>query len=169
MNDILRIYYFPTFWTVLIDIAAWFFIHMGVSYFMSLVPVAFFTGKSWLLREKRFERKGALYRDALGIGKWKRLLPDGAVIFKNGFPKRKLAGTSPPYLEEFVRETCRAEITHWIVFAFSPVFFLWNYFFVGLIMIFYAFCVNMPCIVTQRYNRIRMAAFIKRKSQKPAH
>lgn len=63
---------------------------------------------------------------------------------------------SPAYLERFVRETCRGEAVHWVVFACALLFFLWNPWWIGLIMVAYAAAVNVPCIIAQRYNRIRL-------------
>jgi glycosyl-4,4'-diaponeurosporenoate acyltransferase len=42
------------------------------------------------------------------------------------------------------------------MFLFSPVFFVWNIWWVGIVMIVYAMLANMPCIMIQRYNRIRL-------------
>jgi glycosyl-4,4'-diaponeurosporenoate acyltransferase len=39
---------------------------------------------------------------------------------------------------------------------FSLVFFIWNPWWVGIVMIVYAILVNVPCIIIQRYNRIRL-------------
>jgi glycosyl-4,4'-diaponeurosporenoate acyltransferase len=83
-------------------------------------------------------------------------LPDGAALFKEGFEKKRLKETNMEYLNWFMRETCRAELTHWIVFLFGPLFFIWNLWWVGIVMILYASLANMPCIITQRYNRIRL-------------
>jgi glycosyl-4,4'-diaponeurosporenoate acyltransferase len=67
-----------------------------------------------------------------------------------------LKETSKHYLDSFIRETCRAELTHWIVFLFGPLFLMWNLWWVGIIMIVYATLANIPCVITQRYNRIRL-------------
>ena len=146
----------PTTITILIDIVAWFVIHMGVSYIMTHQPITAFNTGSWLYRKRGWERNGRLYDKLFRLKAWKKMLPDGAAIFKNGFEKKHLKETSKDYLDSFVRETCRAELTHWIVFLFGPVFLLWNLWWVGIVMIAYATIANMPCIITQRYNRIRL-------------
>jgi len=99
---------------------------------------------------------GRIYQDVLKIKSWKRLLPDGAAVSKSGFRKKRLRSSDPAYIERFVLETCRAELTHWLIFAFAPVFFLWNDWRIGMIMIAYGIGANMPCIVTQRFNRVRL-------------
>ena len=65
------------------------------------------------------------------------------------------------YFEAFLTETCRAELTHWILVLFAPFFFLWNRPGVGLFMIFYALLENLPFITAQRYNRYRFRHLLK--------
>lgn len=146
----------PTAITILIDVIAWFIIHVGVSYLMSRQSLTSFNHNSWLYRKRNWERNGKFYEKFFRLKSWKRRLPDGAAIFKNGFRKKRLKGTDKNYLDSFIRETCRAELTHWIVFLFGPLFLIWNLWWVGIVMILYATIANVPCIITQRYNRIRL-------------
>lgn len=91
-------------------------------------------------------------------------LPDRAGVFKErGFPKKELKNKNKKYLLTFQIETCRGELTHWFIMLFAPLFFLWNPFFVGWIMIVYAAAENIPLIMTQRYNRHRLDRILKRK------
>ena len=145
-----------TLYTVLIDIAVWFAIHMVVSYLMTRQPRYSFNPGSWLHRERGWEGKGSLYYRWLKVGRWKHVLPDGAALFESGFKKKHLQENTEGYFQNFRQETCRAELTHWIVLLAGLIFFIWNIWWVGIIMILYAFSVNMPCIITQRYNRIRL-------------
>ena len=144
------------FWAVASDFVAWLAIHVGVSVCVARLPTASFNPDSWLYRERRWEMAGRIYQDVLKIKSWKRLLPDGAAVSKSGFRKKRLRSSDPAYIERFVLETCRAELTHWLIFAFAPVFFLWNDWRIGMIMIAYGIGANMPCIVTQRFNRVRL-------------
>jgi glycosyl-4,4'-diaponeurosporenoate acyltransferase len=150
------LFHLPTLPTILIDIAAWFVIHMSVSYFMTHIPLSSFGTDFWLYKSRKWENNGKIYQRIFVIKSWKKKLPDGAAIFKEGFQKKTLMGLDNIYLDNFIRETCRAELTHWIVFLFGPVFLLWNLWWVGILRIIYALCVNLPCILTQRYNRIRL-------------
>jgi glycosyl-4,4'-diaponeurosporenoate acyltransferase len=150
------LFHMGTLYTVLIDIAVWFAIHMGVSYLMTRRPRYSFNPESWLYRERGWEGKGSLYYRWLKVGIWKHVLPDGAALFESGFKKKYLQEYTLAYFQDFRQETCRAELTHWIVFSISLIFFIWNIWWVGIIMIIYAFSANMPCIITQRYNRIRL-------------
>ncbi|MFU8795930.1 MAG: glycosyl-4,4'-diaponeurosporenoate acyltransferase, partial [Dehalococcoidia bacterium] len=96
------------------------------------------------------------------------LLPDGAAVFKGGFRKKRLGKTDAAYVERFIRETCRAELTHWAIILLSSIFFIWNQWWVGMIMVAYGIVTNVPCIVTQRYNRIRLRRMYRRYSRSPS-
>ena len=152
----MRLIHLPTFWTVVVDILAWFVIHMGVVYVMVRIPLKRFDPEGPLCRSRKWERDGRLYQDVFKIRKWKKHLPDGAPVFgENGFPKSTLSSRQKHYFETFLGETCRAEWTHWIIMLFAPLFFLWNSSTVGFIMIFYAAAENIPLVMAQRYNRCR--------------
>ncbi len=146
----------PRLSTILLDIAVWAIIHIGVSYLMMHIPLRLFDSEFWLYRQKKWEKDGKLYARIFKLRRWKKRLPDGAALFKKAFQKKHLKGLDDAYLGNFTRETCRAELTHWIMVLISPVFFIWNPWYVGTIMIAYALAVNLPCIITQRYNRIRL-------------
>jgi glycosyl-4,4'-diaponeurosporenoate acyltransferase len=145
-------------WAILLNAGAWLLIHLGASYFSSRLPLSWFRPDGWLYRTRRWERGGRFYERAFRIRAWKRALPDGAALFRDGFRKRRMVNRSPGYCRTFVLETCRAELCHWIVCALVPLFFLWNPGYVAWPMIPYAIAVNAPCIVAQRFNRPRLAA-----------
>ena len=160
----MRIIHLSTFWTVLLDIFAWFVIHMAVVLFMIRIPRDRFGPDSFLYRVRSWEIGGRLYEKVFRIKRWKSVLPDGARWMKGrGFPKKELASRSTQYLQAFIRETCRAELTHWLTMVFAPFFFLWNKPFVGWIMIAYALAENVPLIMAQRYNRSRLV-YLYRKA-----
>lgn len=162
----MRIVYFSTFWTVIIDIIAWTVIHLGVVYAAVRIPIHRFNPSSALFRSRQWERCGKIYQDLFKIKKWKKYLPDAAPFLgERGFPKKKLEGRRRPYLELFVLETCRAELVHWSIILFAPFFFLWNPLGVGFIMIFYAAAENLPLVMAQRYNRLRFKNILDRPRQ----
>ena len=150
------IVHLPTGITILTDVISWLVIHMGVSYIMTHQSLSSFNPSFWLYRKRGWERNGKFYETFFRLRVWKRGLPDGAAIFKNGFKKKHLKETNRDYIDSFIRETCRAELTHWIVFLFGPLFLIWNLWWVGIVMILYAVLANIPCVITQRYNRIRL-------------
>lgn len=162
MNS-LRVIHLPTFWTVLLDIAAWFVIHMGVVAVMVSLPIRLFDPRSWLFRQRAWECEGRLYEKGLRVRAWKDLLPDGADLLRwRSFRKRHLERTTLDYLERFSRETCRAECTHVLTMVWAPFFFLWNPVWVGWFMIFYALAENVPLIIAQRFTRIRLTRLLAR-------
>ena len=72
------------------------------------------------------------------------------------FSKRSVRTRDRAVLEQFVIETRRAEWTHWTIMMITPVFLVWNWWWVELLMIAYALTANLPCLLVQRYNRARL-------------
>jgi len=113
----------------------------------------------------RWERSGRLYERFFGIKKWKGWLPDCGDFFGPGFKKKHLQSRDPGYLAQFSRETCRAELAHWMTMAGVPVFLIWNEWWVEPIMIGYAFLANLPCILVQRFNRARLLRILEARKE----
>ncbi len=93
----------------------------------------------------------------------KKHIPDGAKIFRKGFPKGELEKNDEVYLKMFIAETCRSEFTHllqiipfWVFGLFAPPIVIW-------VMLIYALILNVPCIIAQRYNRPRIKKLLKLK------
>jgi glycosyl-4,4'-diaponeurosporenoate acyltransferase len=101
------------------------------------------------------------YQRPLRIKSWRKVIPDGGAMFKRGFPKKNLENKNTGYLKTFLYETKRAELTHLLAILPAPLFFLWNIWWVGLIMIAYALIANLPCIMLQRFNRARISRVLK--------
>lgn len=159
----MRIIQLSTLWTVILDFAVWFVIHMGVVWVAVRLPRSRFDPDQWLFRKRSWEREGQIYQEMFRIKAWKTLLPDGApLVGELGFSKRNLANRNQVYLRTFLVETCRAEWTHWVVILFALPFFLWNALWVGFLMIGYALAENLPMIVAQRYNRFRFLRILDR-------
>ena len=152
----MRLIHLPSFWTILLDIVIWFFIHMAIVSIALRIPARLFHPQGFFFRQRQFEDDGRFYLKYFRIKYWKQYALDGAAFSKKrGFPKKKLRATGNQYLHKFLIETCRAETTHWMLIGAAPFFFLWNRFWVGWFMIGYAVAQNIPLIMIQRYNRIR--------------
>jgi glycosyl-4,4'-diaponeurosporenoate acyltransferase len=149
-------------WAIVINIAVWLAIHLGVGMSTPRMRPSFFNPQSWLYTQRNWERGGKTYKSVLKVKKWKRLLPDGVAVFKGGFKKKHPGNTDAAYLERLVLETCRAEFTHWVILLFAFIFFVWNEWWIGLIMVAYGLATNMPCIIAQRYNRMRVQTLYER-------
>jgi glycosyl-4,4'-diaponeurosporenoate acyltransferase len=141
---------------VVVNTLAWLVLHMAGAYAGTRMPDSAFPPGFWLYRPRRWERGGKVYERMFRIRAWKDRLPDGAALFTGGFRKKNMQGRDPEYLRRFLHETCRAEAVHEAVLVSSLLFFLWNPVWVGWVMIGYAVLANGPCILAQRYNRIRL-------------
>jgi glycosyl-4,4'-diaponeurosporenoate acyltransferase len=152
-------------WAVVINITVWLVINLGVGMSTARMKPDSFNPQSWLYRQRIWERGGKTYKARLKVKKWKRLLPAVAAVVKGGFRKKHLENADAAYVWRFILETCRAEFTHWVIFLFALIFFLWNDWWIGLIMVAYGLATNIPCIITQRYNRIRLKRVYERCNQ----
>jgi len=150
----------PDIWIVIINFLLWFIIHISIAYFGTILPIKYINIDSWLFKQRKWEKNGKFYESYFRIKKWKELLPDGSTLFKKGFKKKRIVSSNTEYFNIFIIEVCRAEFVHWLVILFSPLFFIWNYPFSGFIMILYAMIANIPCIIAQRYNRIRFKRIV---------
>ena len=142
----------PILWTIVLNVAGWLAIQLGFAWAFTKMPANWFNPPppfAW-------ERRGHFYEASFRIKAWKDHLPDAARWFGGGFAKGTLAQKSPAYVERFVRETWRGELCHWAALACTPVFFLWNPWWGDLIIVAYALAANLPCILAQRYNRVRL-------------
>ena len=90
-------------------------------------------------------------------------MPEGGGVFRGGFEKRKADTRSINYLETFARETCRAELVHWVIILLLPLFFVWNPPLGVLIMLPLVVVLNLPFIMIQRYNRPRLVKILNKK------
>ena len=159
----MRVIHLATFWTVILDILAWFLIHMAIVLVMVRISRDRFNPDGFIYRVRPWEKDGHLYTKVFRIKHWKAILPDGARWMKDrGFPKKQLASRDMRYLATFAAETCRAELTHWTTMLMAPFFFLWNKPAVGWIMIIYALTENLPLIMAQRYNRCRLVLLFRK-------
>jgi glycosyl-4,4'-diaponeurosporenoate acyltransferase len=149
---------------LLLDFIAWLVINLSVAGVISRLRSDSFDAETWLFKERNWEKQSGLYERLFKIKKWKGWLPDGAEVSRKAFKKKHLQTADSLYLGVFILETCRAEILHWIIFLFGFVFFIWNPWYVGIIMIVYAGITNLPCILTQRYNRIKLKRLLLARS-----
>lgn len=108
-------------------------------------------------------RESAKAYRATGIPGWADRLPDAGTWF-GGATKRRLPGTSPAALIEFLVETRRAEWVHWLSNAgLVPVAVLispWAVLAIGPFFIFG----NGVFIVICRHNRLRLHSIVGRTS-----
>ena len=152
-------------WAVAVDGAVWAVGGTVTGYVTHRLRGEAFSNDTWLTRPRAGERPER-YERWLRIKAWKSRLPEAGALFANGFDKRRLRSRGVEHYEQFVVETRRAEVTHWVVLSFAPWFFLWNPPWLALVMVAYAAVANLPCIAIQRYNRLRLQRVLARSRAK---
>ena len=155
-------YVMPVWATIAVDVVAWGAFHAGTGYAAHRLGDRRLGRDGWLLRARRFEDDGRLYRRTLRIHRWKDRLPEAGALFDGGISKRELPARDVEGLRLFVRETRRAELTHWWAMACSPLFLIWNPPLAAALLVAYGVLVNLPFILIQRYNRFRTQALLAR-------
>jgi glycosyl-4,4'-diaponeurosporenoate acyltransferase len=155
-------------WTVAVDVVAWAAIGTATGYATHRAPLRRFERDGPFTRLRAFERDGRWYERTLAIKSWKARLPEAGGLFEGGFSKRELrtGADREAVLRRFVIETRRAEVTHWVVMAAGPFFFLWNPWGLALVMVAYGVIANLPCLLIQRYNRARLLRVLARANHR---
>ena len=112
-----------------------------------------------------WERNGDIYLK-LGINRWKDKVPDMSRYIPHTFRKKIGVMRSPEHVEGLIRETCVAELIHWLLWLISPVLLLvmkkpWS-----IVMTVLYGLSNLPFILIQRYNRPRLLRLYERVAQR---
>jgi glycosyl-4,4'-diaponeurosporenoate acyltransferase len=152
-----------------VDAIAWGALSVGAGYLGHRLPARWLNRDRVLLRLLGFERDGRWYERRLRIKRWKDRVPEAGELFRGGFSKRAVRGRDPGHLARFVLETRRAELTHWLLLAAAPFFFVWNPWWLGVLMVVYALVANAPCLLIQRYNRARLERVLAAAGAKHPH
>ncbi|MFW6361115.1 MAG: glycosyl-4,4'-diaponeurosporenoate acyltransferase [Spirochaetota bacterium] len=152
---------------IVVNSIAWFLAIYIPGTLIQKLPLRRFREDSFLFRIRQWERNGRIYQ-LLGIKRWKELLPDGAGLYQDGFRKKRLDlhAVDELYLKRFILETCRAELVHWVIIGLIPLFFIWNPLEVAAWMIPFGLAVNLPCLITQRFNRPRLKKILLREKKR---
>lgn len=149
----------------LLNVAAWLVIQLGLAWTMTRIPAVQFNPRSAWAQLWNWEKSGRAYEKVFSIKRWKDSLPDAASWFKCGFAKAKLRAHTTDFLEQFLRETWRGEVTHWLALLAVPVFAIWNPGWGVAVNAVYAVTANLPCIFVQRYNRSRFLRILDRAAK----
>ena len=116
-----------------------------------------------------FEKGGLIYKK-LGIHKWHKRVPDMSKVFPFLMPKKRLCANCAPNFPRMVRETCVAELVHWVL-CITGLYCLKLWSGVGGIIVstINAVC-NLSFVVIQRYNRprlIRLMNKVNKQKEEP--
>jgi len=151
----------PVVWIIFLNVAGWFVIQLGMAWMFTRMPAKWFHPGP----ERTWEKNGRFYERIFAIKQWKDQLPDAARWFNGGFAKGTLSARESEYLARFIRETRRGELCHWLAIGCAPAFLIWNPWWGELIIIAYALAANLPCIIVQRYNRIRFVRILAARTR----
>lgn len=167
----MQIIFLPTVWTIIIDCVAWAIIQPFIAWLGIQFPPQWIQPDLWLYKERSWEKEGMLYQKLFRVRSWKAKLPDGGSLFRDDFKMSELGVLNEQTLQRWILETCRSELVHWFAMFPAGLFFLWNKWQVGIVMIIYAFTVNIIPIIVQRYNRPRLKRLLdlvrKKNIQQP--
>lgn len=137
-------------------------VHLGVSWLLLKFPQSWFVPDRWWFRERNWERGGAVYQSLFRVRVWKRFLPDGGA-WLGGFKKAQLSSHDLSYLGGFRVECSRGESAHVVQFFLLLGALIWNPWpTAGMVILSYAVLSNLPCVLVQRFNRLRVGQFINR-------
>ena len=153
--------------TVLIDSLAWGIIQPTVGYLSMKFPDGWLDYRHWLYRERSWERGGQIYDDIFRVKRWKGKLPYGGALFQQEFNMQRFSSKKRDYVEQWLKESCRAELCHWVAMLPALLFYLWNPLWLWLVMILYAACFNAIPIIVQRYNRPRLLHLLEDIGNRP--
>lgn len=146
----------PPLWIALINALGIPATHLAIAKWSQTRPASTFQPTSFPYRTLPFEKSGKFYTHILHIRTWKNRLPDGAA-WLGGFAKAKLTSTKPEYLQNFIRETCRGEQSHWLQLFAICLFILWTPYPAALVIPSWAILSNLPCILNLRHTRHRLS------------
>jgi len=147
----------PVIWIVILNVLLWPVMQLALAWGFTRLPASCFKPPA----SPAFET-AALYEKVVLIKHWKNLLPDGAGWLSGGFTKSAMTSTDPEYLRRFIVETWRGELCHSCALLLVPVFFLWNPWWGDCVILAYALIANLPCLIAQRYNRLRLRHLLVR-------
>lgn len=108
--------------------------------------------------ESLFLKRERFYENIFKIKYWKDKIPE--FVLKNGFSKKKIEIFDLNYLKKFIAETYRAEINHFSGCLVIPFLFFSKYKMHSIIVSILIILGNVPCILIQRYNRLRIRRII---------
>lgn len=162
----MQVIFLPKLTAILLCFILWPILQVSAAIICTKLPDRFFKYSAFFYRSHHWEKDGKIYQTWFKVHRWKKHLPDGGALVKGGFKKKKLESLTKSSLNEFLLESCRAEMIHWL--AILP-FWIFGFFappVVILYMLLFAMVMNMPCIITQRYNRPRIIRSLERQNFK---
>jgi glycosyl-4,4'-diaponeurosporenoate acyltransferase len=147
--------------TFFFDIIAWIVFHLSIGFLCSRIPLDRIHPEKIWFQTFKWEKGGEIYERIFHVRSWKKWIPNGSGLYPDGFSIKNLPDFDVKTIERWLKETCRAEICHWLMILPGFLFFLWNSVEVGWGMVVYAVINNLVPIVMQRFNRPRLRMILR--------
>lgn len=140
------------FWRCIVYLA---FIGVVSFWIGRLIPKKWIKEDRFPYRSYSIENNGKLY-ERIKIRAWQTKVPDMSRIFRGLMPAKKLDDDYCQNLPIMIKETCVAELIHFMLCILGlNCFSLWKGVGGVVITLLYILC-NVPFILIQRYNRPRL-------------
>jgi len=156
-----QVVYLPDFYTLVLFFLLWPAFQVGALMICQMIRPVCFSQNAVLFRCRKWENGGKIYQQIFKVRKWKKYLPESGALLIGTYTKRRLLNLTEDDLRRLVTESCRTELSHYL--AITP-FWVFGFFApprIILFMLLYSLIVNLPCIITQRYNRPRIVRMQK--------
>lgn len=146
-----------------------FTISMGLFLLGRVVPAGWIHPEAFPFAPFSFERDGKVY-ERIRIKSWQNKVPDMSKVFPGIIPPKKMGRDFRHRMPEMIRETCIAELIHFILpflgFYCIRLWTKWGW----LMALLYALG-NQPFIWIQRYNRPKFVRVYRKiqNNAKEAH
>lgn len=152
------------FLLILIHSLYWTTLQLLIAHVGTKIPLSFFK-KTYLFFEPcQWENQGGIWNRLFKVDKWKKWIPEGSKINNNIYDKSKLNFRTDD-IHNLLLEMRRTELIHWIsiltvlIFGHAPRYIKW-------INVVYVCVSHVPIIITQRYNRPRVAQLIRLRERR---
>lgn len=118
-----------------------------------VIPRSFFDENKFPFKLFSWEKNGKIY-DKLHIKKWKAKIPEMSKISKMIFPKKLKKNMSSTDFDRLVKESCVAEVIHYVLCLFSVgIYYIWRGKIGKILAFMYVVLGNITYVIIQRYNR----------------
>jgi glycosyl-4,4'-diaponeurosporenoate acyltransferase len=129
------------------------------------LPLKLLETDTWFTQLRFWEKDRYWYEKILRIKIWKDWLPEAGSFFEGGFSKNSISSGNYGVMSRFLAETRRAEYVHIVIWLFWLVTILWTPTWGVLINLVIGTAFNLPCLLVQRYNRLRLQHLLVLKAK----
>jgi glycosyl-4,4'-diaponeurosporenoate acyltransferase len=128
------------------------------------LPLAWLSARAALVSPAVLASRLDAYQRHLKIRWWKHWIPDAGNALPGGITKASLARRDQPALLRLMAETRRAELVHWALWPLWLLTLLWLPSSGVALNALFATLFNLPCLLLQRYNRLRLQLLLARRT-----